>query len=264
VKHGIIQERDEIKLQRALREEAAKRTEKAVDPDEELLTKTLEELDVLEDDIEENTLEKIRQQRLRELKAEAAKQRFGDVYPLSRADFIRDVTEASREYWVVVEMFKDSIEESVKCSQMVRELASRQRAVKFVRILSTNCIERWPDDSVPTLFLYHDGVMQKQLTGLDFCGGIERSTVDTMEHALALYGLFEKLTDENLEAGARARRDEAAEVAREKEEEFDDDVRANVKAVAEAASVGNKVSKVPEARRTSRLANLDDDDDDDW
>ncbi|GBG29384.1 Phosducin-like protein [Hondaea fermentalgiana] len=266
IKHGVIQEREEIKARREAREEAAKRTEKEVDPDEELLTKTLEELDVLEDDIEEDVLEKIRRQRLEELKAEAARHRFGDVLPLSRQDFIREVTDASRECWVVLEMFKDGIEESAKCTQLLRELAPRQPSVKFMRILSTNCIERWPDASVPTLFLYHGGRMVKQLTGLDFCGGILLSTVDTMEHALASLGVFEYVTDANLAAGARERRDEAAEVARERAEDNDAETRAHVEAVAQAASLGRKVSKVPDATRrgAAKLANLDDDDDDDW
>jgi hypothetical protein len=53
--------------------------------------------------------------------------------------------------------------------------AARQfRAVKFLKIVSTNAVENWPDRNLPTLFVYHDGELSTQLLGLKKLGG--RST----------------------------------------------------------------------------------------
>ena len=42
-----------------------------------------------------------------EMKAEASLGKFGQLIQISKPDFIREVTEASQEVWVVVHLFKD-------------------------------------------------------------------------------------------------------------------------------------------------------------
>ncbi len=49
------------------------------------------------DDEEQKLLEKIRRQRMSQLRAETKKARFGRVYPISRPDYTREVTEASKQ-----------------------------------------------------------------------------------------------------------------------------------------------------------------------
>ena len=48
-----------------------------------------------------------RQKRIAEMKAEASREKFGQVIQISKPDFIKEVTEASQEVWVVVHLFKD-------------------------------------------------------------------------------------------------------------------------------------------------------------
>mmetsp|Transcript_895 Transcript_895/g.2323 ORF Transcript_895/g.2323 Transcript_895/m.2323 type:complete len:288 (-) Transcript_895:510-1373(-) len=262
VRKGIVEERAEVKAQREARAEAAQRTEVEEDPEERAQKMTLGELAAAEDELEEDLLERIRQARLAELKREAAAARFGTVLPLAKADFIRDVTEASREIWVVVEMFKDGIQESSKCSELLREIARRKPAVKFLRIRSTDCVEGWPDSSVPCLFLYHDGVMQKQLVGLDFCGGAERATANAMEFALAQYGVFRTELKRNPLIVAKERR--AVGLDGDEEEEGGSDDGASER----ESRTGSRPAELPESAKLGRggakLASLDADDDDDW
>lgn len=48
-----------------------------------------------------------RHKRMMEMQAQAAKEKFGEVTEISKPDFIREVTEASKEHYVVVHLYKD-------------------------------------------------------------------------------------------------------------------------------------------------------------
>jgi hypothetical protein len=48
-----------------------------------------------------------RQQRLQQLREQAARPMFGKVGRIAREQFVREVTEASRDCWVVVHLFQD-------------------------------------------------------------------------------------------------------------------------------------------------------------
>lgn len=110
---------------------------------------------------------------------------------------IREVTEASKNLWVIVELFKSGIEESTKMSELLRGLAQRQKATKFVSIQSTECVENWPDEKVPCIFLYHEGQLQTQIIGIEPFGGREGATVEKLEWVLASKGVFEGKISEN-------------------------------------------------------------------
>lgn len=48
-----------------------------------------------------------RQQRLKQIQEEASKRRFGSVLKIVREQFVAEVTEASKQSWVVVHLYKD-------------------------------------------------------------------------------------------------------------------------------------------------------------
>ncbi|KFH16208.1 putative phosducin [Toxoplasma gondii MAS] len=60
-----------------------------------LASKSLKELDALEDEVEEDVLEKYRRKRLEEIENRRKLERFGDVYHLSKDGFVEEVTRAS-------------------------------------------------------------------------------------------------------------------------------------------------------------------------
>nr|CEL70629.1 TPA: AFR552Cp, related [Neospora caninum Liverpool] len=60
-----------------------------------LASKSLRELDALEDEVEEDVLEKYRRKRLEEIQRKQKLERFGDVFHLSKDDFVEEVTRAS-------------------------------------------------------------------------------------------------------------------------------------------------------------------------
>lgn len=56
-------------------------------------------------------------------------------------------------------------------NQHLASLARKFPATKFLKSISITCIPNWPDSNLPTIFIYHDGNMVKQIIGpLEFRG----------------------------------------------------------------------------------------------
>ena len=190
-------------------EKAAEAAEAARDKLAEASLEELDELAAGDDEAgERGRLEAYRAARLRALRAAAVAQKFGRVYPLSRAEFVREVTEASKEgsaagppaaagaeadggsgsgTWVVVLLYKPGLDASRRLEELFPRLADRHRATKFMQIIADQCIEGFPDRNVPALLLYHGGICRQQLIGAAQFGGA-RVTTDAVEWVLSRHG----------------------------------------------------------------------------
>lgn len=51
-------------------------------------------------------------------------------------------------------------------------LARKFRATKFLKIIATQCIRDYPDKNCPTLLIYHNGQLKRQLVGVNQLGGM--------------------------------------------------------------------------------------------
>lgn len=201
VSKGIIDERPEIMIEKMIKQEMLARGEVEPDTAEEILSKlSLKQLDAAEDDYDEDILAKIRRERVEQIHAQQKREKFGMVLPLVRQEFISSVTEASKDNWVVCELYSTGIEASLIMTQLLRQVAEKHRTVKFVRILSTDCVENWPDSRVPCLLLYNEGRMQRELVGMGHCGGAEKATVKSLEESLTSAGVF---YEDYVEPGAK-------------------------------------------------------------
>lgn len=58
-------------------------------------------------------------------------------------------------------------------SHDMKLLAEKFPATKFVSILSTRCIENYPDKNLPSVFIYRNGEMKAQLVGPLFWGDVK-------------------------------------------------------------------------------------------
>jgi hypothetical protein len=188
IKKGIIE--DPHKKEKEIADELEKMTEAARAAYDPYENKTLDQLDELEDDVDEAILDKYRQQRLAQLKAEAVRSRFGEVREITKSDFIDEVNKAGDGVNVVVLLYQDPIPESRLMEQTLRRLAAKKRATKFLRIQATNCIENYPDTHVPTLLLYRSGECLATLVGLAPFGGLGMTIAD-LEWGLAERGVVE-------------------------------------------------------------------------
>ncbi|XP_031282126.1 phosducin-like protein 3 [Pistacia vera] len=131
--------------------------------------KTEEELEELEDDPDlddDRFLEEYRKKRLAEMREAAKLSRFGSVMPISGSDFVREVSQAPPDVWVVVILYKEGFPECGLLMQCLEELARKYPATKFVKIISTDCIPNYPDCNLPTLLVYNNGAVKANYVGL--------------------------------------------------------------------------------------------------
>jgi Phosducin len=149
-----------------------------------------------ENDIDDDAFEddeffaQYRQQRLREMKdgekhvAKRNRPCFGDVVPISRAEWQREVNEASTDQknsngndsnvevvsvtgcWVVVCLTSSDSLRTGCMETAIQNVARIYPHVKFVVIPYTSAIPNWPMENLPSLFLYRHGKMQQELVRL--------------------------------------------------------------------------------------------------
>ena len=184
----------ELELQAAAADEAVRLAEEASSRIDPLASKSIKALDELEEEGGEyedsRALDSYRLKRLAEIKAKAARNKFGEMTSLGRVDFVREVSEASKDSWVVVFLHQNHVQDSQLLARVLPAVAAKHAAVKFVAMTADACIEGYPDRNVPTLLLYHDGSLQSQIVGLGEFGGI-RVTKDMVEWVLSRRGVCE-------------------------------------------------------------------------
>ncbi|KAI9758175.1 MAG: hypothetical protein M4579_003149 [Chaenotheca gracillima] len=142
--------------------------------------KDLEELDELEDEEDEEFLQHYRNKRMTELNDIAQASVFGDVYPISKPDYSRDVTEASRTAYVLVHLTSSQGKntESRVLSEIWRTLARKFGDIKFCEIRADQCIEGYPEKNCPTILAYHNEDIVKQVVTLAELNGVRTKQKD--------------------------------------------------------------------------------------
>jgi thioredoxin-like negative regulator of GroEL len=103
-----------------------------------------------------------RDQRLQQLK-QTTSGPFGSVIELSRPDFVQEVTEASKSHFVFLHLYQDGQEACQLIKRAYQSLAPKYGKFKFIQIISTRCIENYPDAHLPTILVYKDGSVFSQL-----------------------------------------------------------------------------------------------------
>ncbi|XP_076239295.1 viral IAP-associated factor [Calliopsis andreniformis] len=131
----------------------------------DLEDKTLDELDELEDEEDEQILLEYRRKRIAEIKELANKSKYGEVKEISGEDYVQEVNNAGEDVWVVLHLYKSGIPLCALINQYLVSLAKKFPTTKFLKSISTTCIPNWPDSNLPTIFIYHNGNMVKQIIG---------------------------------------------------------------------------------------------------
>jgi hypothetical protein len=151
--------------------------------------KDLDELDALEDEEDEDFLDSYRQKRMAELSTIQTASVYNQVYHLHKPDYSRDVTEASKTAYVFVLLTSSqgTNTESRVLIEIWRELASRFGDVKFCQMRADLCIEGYPDRNTPTVLVYRQGDIKRQIVTLRELGGV-RTGVQDLERLLVDVG----------------------------------------------------------------------------
>eukprot|EP00301_Raphidiophrys_heterophryoidea_P027703 c9785_g1_i2.p1 GENE.c9785_g1_i2~~c9785_g1_i2.p1 ORF type:complete len:267 (+),score=57.69 c9785_g1_i2:111-803(+) len=156
-----------------------------VDPMEH---KTIEQLHTLEDDIDDDVLAAYRNKRMAELKAQVARNKFGDLVQISAQDWKREVTDVVG-FDVVVLLWLSGIPQANLMSSIFRQLARKFKDVKFVQIKATDAIPKFPEHQCPTILVYRTGNIIQQWVCLTPFNG-DDTTADDVEWELAEAGVL--------------------------------------------------------------------------
>ncbi|KAL8767496.1 MAG: hypothetical protein Q9209_006003 [Squamulea sp. 1 TL-2023] len=184
-KHGIIPERPTSPT--AVLEEAITKARDQVHKNR-LEDKDLDQLDELEDDEDSDFLEQYRQKRMAELSTISQISVFNQVYPLQKPDYSREVTDASKKAFVLVHLTSSlgTNIESRLLTELWRELARKFGDIKFCEMRGDMCIDGYPDKNTPTILIYHDGDIKRQIITLRELAGtktgirdLEKLLIDT-------------------------------------------------------------------------------------
>ena len=93
---------------------------------------------------------------------------FNQVYPLQKPDYARDVTEASNKAFVLVHLTSSlgTNIESRLLTELWREMARKFGEIKFCEMRADLCIDGYPERNTPTILVYRDGDVRKQIVTL--------------------------------------------------------------------------------------------------
>ncbi|KAJ6647247.1 Viral IAP-associated factor like [Pseudolycoriella hygida] len=154
--------------------------------EKELSELDLDGLDELEDSEDEAVLLEYRNRRIAEMKALAEKQKFGSVREISGQDYVEEVNKAGDGIYVVLHLYKQGIQLCALINQFMNQLATRFPQTKFLKAISTTCIPNFPEKNLPSIFIYFEGNIKKQIIGPVELRG-EKLTADEFEYLLGLY-----------------------------------------------------------------------------
>ncbi|KAH6919139.1 GTPase inhibitor [Coprinopsis sp. MPI-PUGE-AT-0042] len=236
--------------------------------DDLLNESTVPELEKLNDRLQndDDKLQKVERERRRRMEDELRTRRdarFGEVIPISREDYTREVTEASAKdaedddnekgTGVVCLLYKDGIPHSDRAKVFIRNLAAKYPQTKFVSIVGDKCIENLPDTQIPMILLYRKGDLRNRF----MAWGRERERLqEELEAVLLLSGAIdpnEALLASNQTSSSSTREDDLSE----DEEEWDNDRSSKMRSAATSVN-----ARAPRNIRGPAKKNKDDDDSD--
>lgn len=117
------------------------------------------------DDEEEKYLNELRQKRMMELKEQQLKPRFGSIIEIGAQDYVEQVTTASNFSKVVLFLYEPTNLLCKSIDNALAELASTFIHIKFLRSRASKCISNYPEKNVPTIFVYENQNITRQLIG---------------------------------------------------------------------------------------------------
>jgi hypothetical protein len=96
------------------------------------------------------------------------------VYPISKPDFVHEVTDASKNGPVLVNLTSGlgTNVESRVLTELWRRAAREYGEIKFCEIRGDMAIEGYPDRNCPTILVYDKGDIVKQIVTLMTMGGV--------------------------------------------------------------------------------------------
>ncbi|XP_072920096.1 phosducin-like protein 2 [Hemitrygon akajei] len=165
---GIIppkeQPRDEVEEMVLRLQEEAK-----VKPYERMNLAELKEAEDEFDEEDECAIEMYRCQRMADWQAVQRKTRFGELAELQGDEYVKQVTYAGEDVWVILHLYRPGIPMCILFNHHLGQLAKKYPEAKFMKAIANICIPNYPDKYLPTIFVYFEGAMKARFIGVE-CG----------------------------------------------------------------------------------------------
>uniref|UniRef100_A0A8D0HK85 Phosducin like 2 n=1 Tax=Sphenodon punctatus TaxID=8508 RepID=A0A8D0HK85_SPHPU len=160
---------------------------------------SLEELKEAEDEFDEEDMKAVkmyRQQRFKEWKSLQRRQKYGELIEISGEQYVKEVTKAEKDVWVVIHLYRSSIPTCLLVNQYLSLLAKKCPETKFVKAIVNSCIQNYHDRHLPTIFVYKNGEIKGRFIGTTECGGTNFK-IEELEWKLAELGALNTDLEEN-------------------------------------------------------------------
>ncbi|XP_015452977.1 phosducin-like protein 2 [Pteropus alecto] len=174
--------------------------EAMVKPYEKMTLAQLKEAEDEFDDEDMRAIETYREKRLQEWKALKKKQKFGELREISGNQYVNEVTNADKDVWVIIHLYRSSIPTCLLVNQHLSLLARKFPETKFVKAIVNSCIQHYHDNCLPTIFVYKNGQIEGKFIGIIECGGINLK-LEELEWKLAEVGAIQTDLEENPKKG---------------------------------------------------------------
>ncbi|XP_014408426.2 phosducin-like protein 2 [Camelus ferus] len=164
---------------------------------------TLAQLKEAEDEFDDEDLKAIeiyREKRLQEWKALKKKQKFGELREISGNQYVNEVTNAEKDVWVIIHLYRSSIPMCLLVNQHLSLLARKFPETKFLKAIVNSCIQHYHDNCLPTIFVYKNGQIEGKFIGIIECGGLNLK-LEELEWKLGEVGAIQTDLEENPKKG---------------------------------------------------------------
>ncbi|CCK71351.1 Plp2p KNAG_0G02940 [Huiozyma naganishii CBS 8797] len=138
----------------------------------------------LDADSDDEFFEQYRRERFAQMQRDRAKCVFGEVYHCNKPEYSEQVTQASMgtaeggPVYVFVHLALQGNLQSRILERLFVTAAGRFKDCKFVEIEASKAVEGYPDRNCPTLIVYHEGKVLRNIVTLLELGGDDASDAD--------------------------------------------------------------------------------------
>jgi len=141
-----------------------------------------------EDEEDEWMLLEYRNKRVAEMRMPKEKSTYGSVMEITEPEYLKEVGEASEDGWVLLHLYKPSIDLCNLLNEHLDDLAIRFPATKFTRSNMTTSIPYYADESLPTILVFHERIMKEYLAPSSFTFTDKKPKVEELEYMLGWTG----------------------------------------------------------------------------
>ncbi|KAM6071931.1 LOW QUALITY PROTEIN: phosducin-like protein 2 [Theristicus caerulescens] len=188
---GILPPKDDIEdMVLHLHKEAEVKPYERMNPEE-----SKEDENDFDEADDRKAIEMYRQQRLQEWKCLQRMQKYGELRELCGKQYVKEVTNAPEDVWVVIHLCRSSIPMCLLVNGHLSLLARKFPEVKFLKAIVNSCIQNYYE-ILPTILVYKTGEVKGRFIGAAECGGIYLK-VEELEWTLAEVGAIETDLEEN-------------------------------------------------------------------